>query len=213
MKNLLILFGALGFVFLLDGQTNPPAALTNAAPATPLAPSAIRILPADASLTNASAGEWVELRITSERLKETLDDHVFTFVFRENVRVVDPRLKMTCEVLTVKMPETRHQINSIVAETNVVIDAIDNEGKPVHAEAQKAVYSYRIADNVTNEIVELTGNPRVHSPGKADLTGGVITWNLTDNGFEARGGTEVALPMPRSGTNGPSRLFPVRKSP
>jgi lipopolysaccharide export system protein LptA len=48
-----------------------------------------------------------------------------------------------------------------------VINFLDEKtGQKVHATGQKAVYDYRVVNAVTNEVLELTGNPAVESAGK-----------------------------------------------
>ena len=65
--------------------------------------------------------------------------------------------------------EQTNRLNHIVAETNVVMDFTGEHGERSHATAEKAVYNYKKADATTNEVLELTGNPRV------ELTNGWMT--------------------------------------
>ena len=52
-------------------------------------------------------------------------------------------MKLRCELLTVKSPELTNgnKFNLAIAETNVIIDWVD-EGGTNHATAAKAVYTY-----------------------------------------------------------------------
>src|SRR5882724_1758858 len=90
-------------------------------------------------------------------------------IYREDVHVDDPQMKLTCELLTVEAPGVSEgKFNRATAETNVVIDWIDAKG-PNHATADKAVYTYTLTNIAvapaiqweTNQIVVLTGNPVV----------------------------------------------------
>ena len=81
-------------------------------------------------------------------------------VYQGNVRVDDPQMKLTSKILTANLPEKGEKPDHIVAETNVVIDFIQND-KPTHATGQKAIYDSKIVGGKTNEIMELRGNPRL----------------------------------------------------
>ncbi|HEX4350663.1 MAG TPA: LptA/OstA family protein, partial [Verrucomicrobiae bacterium] len=82
---------------------------------------------------------------------------------------------LNCERLTVDIPADHGNPTNIVAETNVVVDVLDEKGGTNHITAGRAVYTYQLlnpATNVvnnvtnvvyaaTNEIVTFTlGNPR-----------------------------------------------------
>jgi lipopolysaccharide transport protein LptA len=107
-------------------------------------------------------------------------------VYRGNVRVDDPQMKLTCHVLTAKLPERGGRIENIVAETNVVIDVVDENKRTNHATGDKLVYTYKVENAETNEVAKLTGNPRVDSPD-GWLTGDVITWDFTRKKMFAEG--------------------------
>jgi lipopolysaccharide export system protein LptA len=91
------------------------------------------------------------------------------FVYRGSVRVDNPQMKLTCQLLTVEAPKVDSgKFNRATAETNVVIDWTDDKG-PNHATADKAVYTYALTNTAaapethwaTNAFVVLTGNPVV----------------------------------------------------
>jgi lipopolysaccharide export system protein LptA len=91
------------------------------------------------------------------------------FVYRGDVRVDNPQMKLTCTKLTVEAPKVdTGKFNRATAETNVVIDWTDDKG-PNHATADKAVYTYTLTNTApapdehweTNAFVVLTGNPVV----------------------------------------------------
>lgn len=107
-------------------------------------------------------------------------------VYTGNVKVNDPQLQLTCEILTARFRTNGAQveIESIIAETNVVIDAIDWEGGTNHATSDKLVYSYSVVDGVTNQTLELTGNP-VLTNWRGKLEGDPIFVDLVKGKFFA----------------------------
>jgi len=103
-----------------------------------------------------------------------------TYIYRGNVRVDDPRMKLKCELLTIEAPELlAGKFNRATAETNVVIDWKDENGTN-HATAARAVYTYVITNLAslpeahwqTNAFVVLTGNPVV-----VDSRGNTTRWD------------------------------------
>jgi lipopolysaccharide transport protein LptA len=177
MKLILLILGTAGWALVLNAQTVASAPETNAEAPTAPAPAAVQ--------TNAPAPvpAPTHLRPATEIFADTADFNLKTqlAVYTGHVRVEDPQMKLTCGVMTARVPQSGRP-DSIVAEQNVVIDAIDNEGKPVHATGDKAVYTYRVINSVTNETVELTGNPRVQKPGY-EATADTITWDRSNNTF------------------------------
>lgn len=74
-------------------------------------------------------------------------------IYRDDVRVDNPQMKIRCELLTAEAPKwTNGTYNRVVAETNVVIDWVDEKGSTNHATSDKAVYTY-IVTNVANGMV------------------------------------------------------------
>jgi lipopolysaccharide transport protein LptA len=156
----------------LRAQTNSPPSGT-----VPEAPVAA---PVAAASTNAATGS-PSTDIYSDSANFDLKSRVAVYI--GHVRIEESQMKMTCGIMTASVPESG-KIDHIVAEQNVVIDAVDNEGKPVHATGDKAVYVFRVVNSVTNETIVLTGNPRVEKQG-GWLTGETITWDRVNNSFGA----------------------------
>jgi lipopolysaccharide export system protein LptA len=107
-----------------------------------------------------------------------------TIVYRVNVRAYNPQMKLTCELLTIESPETEDgKFNHVIAETNVVIDWVDEHGTN-HATADEAVYTYVVTNLAklpemqyqTNSTVVLTGHPRVKL-GQETVEGDPIVWD------------------------------------
>ena len=107
-------------------------------------------------------------------------------VYTGNVKVNDPQIQLTCDILTARFRTNGSQveIENIIAETNVVIDAIDWEGGTNHATSDKLVYSYSVVDGVTNQTLELTGNP-VLTNWRGELRGDPIIADLVKGKFFA----------------------------
>jgi lipopolysaccharide transport protein LptA len=101
-----------------------------------------------------------------------------------NVRVDDPQMKLTCAKMVADLPPEGGHINRIVAETNVVIDSVDDKGQTNHATSDKAVYFYNVLNGVTNETVTLTGNAKVEN-AQGWLTGEPIIWDCANNMMHA----------------------------
>jgi lipopolysaccharide export system protein LptA len=115
-----------------------------------------------------------------------------TYIYRGNVRVDSPQMKLTCELLTIEAPEFEDgKFNRATAETNVVIDWVDNNGTN-HATGEKAVYTF-VATNLvklpekqysTNSGVVLTGNPYA-MVGGAELRSDPIIWDRVKDAIYA----------------------------
>jgi lipopolysaccharide transport protein LptA len=140
---------------MLHAQTN-----VNAAPKPPRAPTLIDSDRADFDLAGRRA------------------------VYRGNVRVDDPQMKLTCEELTADLPQSGGHINHLVALTNVVMDSTDDKGQTNHATSDKAVYDYNVQNGITNETVTLTGNAKVEN-AQGWLTGEPIIWDRANNSLHA----------------------------
>lgn len=104
--------------------------------------------------------------------------------YRGHVRVDDPQMKLTCEKLVADVPAAGGHVNHIVAETNVVIDFLDDKGNTNHATGDQAVYVYSEEGGITNETVTLTGNPQMEN-AQGTLTGDVIVWDRLNNHLSA----------------------------
>ncbi|HXT13890.1 MAG TPA: hypothetical protein VN873_20235 [Candidatus Angelobacter sp.] len=148
MKTTLICAAALGLGFALVAQTT-------------LQPQPADVPALSGNNTNGPT------EITSEQGQFFLKSNVF--VYRGNVHVDNPQMKLTCGLLTVEAPTVDvGRFNRATAETNVVINWWDEKGLN-HATSDKAVYTYTLTniaeppkeDWQTNAIVVLTGHPVV----------------------------------------------------
>jgi len=97
-------------------------------------------------------------------------------------------MKLTCALLIADLPQSGGHVSHIVAETNVVIDAMDSKGQTMHATSDKAVYIYNVQDGVTNETVTLTGNPQPQvENAQGTMVADVIVWDRANNGYRFTG--------------------------
>ena len=127
-------------------------------------------------------------------------------IYRGHVHVDDPRMRLTCEHLIANLPGSGGRPNHIVAETNVVIDFVDDKGQTNHATSDKAVYDYNVQGVTTNETVVLTGRPRVENV-QWTLTGEPIVWDRANNHFSATNEVMVfhqSITGPVAATNSPA---------
>ncbi len=119
--------------------------------------------------------------ITSEQGDFYMKSNVF--IYRGDVHVNDPRMKLTCGLLVTESPKLEEgRFDRATATTNVVIDWVDENGTN-HATAEQAVYTYAITNASkweTNAFVVLTGDPIVKS-ARGVFRSDPIVWNrMTD---------------------------------
>jgi lipopolysaccharide export system protein LptA len=142
-----------------------------------------------------AAGDLPALGGASTNDTDILSDNGFeghlkekTYIYRGNVRVYNPQMTITCELLTIDAPDVVDgKYNHVVAETNVVITWWDEHGTN-HATGDKVVYDYALTNLAklpekqyqTNSIVVLTGHSHLDLGGKK-VDGDPILWNrVTD---------------------------------
>jgi len=127
-------------------------------------------------------------------------------IYRSNVRVNDPEMKLSCEWLAADLPQDGGHVTNIVAETNVVIDFADDRGQTNHATCDRAVYVFEAQNGATNETVTLTGNAKVEN-AQGWLTGKPIYWDRANNRLRADNPKMILrqnLNGAMSGTNSPA---------
>jgi lipopolysaccharide transport protein LptA len=174
--SILILAGVLA----LSAQTNSSTSEPNG---EPTAAKELAAAPTNSPAATNAVPERPPTEIFSDSANFDWKGRIAVYI--GHVRVVDPQMKLSCGILTAHVPESG-KLDSIVAKDNVVIDAVDDKGKPVHATADKAVYSYAVANSVTNETMTLSGDPppQVEKEGGL-LTGDTITWDFMNHSFSA----------------------------
>jgi lipopolysaccharide transport protein LptA len=97
--------------------------------------------------------------------------------YRGHVVVLATKLKLQCDRLVVELPENGQQhVNHVLAEQNVTIDFTDEKNATYHVTATNAVYSFIVANGMTNELVVLTGSPKVETADTV-ITSEPLTWD------------------------------------
>jgi lipopolysaccharide transport protein LptA len=158
---------------------------------------AASLLPAAEAFFPTSAATNLETRINSDTVDFDLKSR--QAVYRGNVRVEDPRVNLTCDVLTARVPAEGKRVDSIIAESNVVI-LIPDKGITNRATAAKAIYTYQVVGTKTNETLELTGSPAVESP-QGTMTGDAIIWDRGSDTIRATNQRMTYRPAPAASTN------------
>lgn len=154
--------------------------------------------------TNAAAG-GVVTEILSKRAD--FDLKARTAVYRGGVLVKDPRMELACEVLTVRLAAQGGQFESIVAETNVSVDFIDEKGQKVHGTGGRAVYTYNVKNGVTNDVVQLLDDPLLETD-RGTWRGDVITLDRISNNIRVTNSRMII--RPETGKTNDSILGPIK---
>lgn len=174
MKTFLILLASIFLSLSLQAQTELSA--TNAAPATNLI-SATNSISADAlsSPTNSIASTN-RIEIFSDSAEFLIETNIA--VYTGNVRATYGETKLNCDVLTLHVPKGGERPDYMVADRNVIIDTKDKSGKPVHATGDQGVYTYKVENGATNEIMVLSGDAFIRTGDGSSLHADPIIWNL-----------------------------------
>ena len=130
-------------------------------------------------------------------------------LFRGHVRIEHPQIKETCEDLTMlALPELGKDGRMIIAEPAVVFDVVDDQGRSFHGTGRKAGYTHRLTTTVTNDFMELTGNPAVLEATNIVGRNNIITLDLANHTLMAPGKYNLRGTLPAGVTN----TFLPRKS-
>jgi lipopolysaccharide export system protein LptA len=107
--------------------------------------------------TNAPAATPVEQVLNVDSDSGYYDGITNQMVYLGHVVVVyNMKDTLDCERLTVDIPADHGNPTNIVAETNVVVDVLDENGGTNHLTAGKAVYSYQLLNPATNVVKSVT---------------------------------------------------------
>src|SRR5262245_18808850 len=129
-----------------------------------------------------------ETTITSDRGAEFFLE-TKAAVYHGNVRVDNPKLKLACELLTITSAAEGGGVDTIVAETNVVITTIETNGTTT-ARSAKAVYTA-----ATGLLVISGGDPMWQAaPSHLQMWAPIITINLTNKTLLATPPVRTKIP-------------------
>ncbi len=125
-------------------------------------------------------------------------------LFSGGVRIEHPQMTWTSPSISVEFPPGGGQADRMVAEPQVDFYVL-NQGKMVHGTGQKAVYTYSVSPNSTNELMQLLGNPatlEVTNSG-AILQNQVLIWDLINDKMFIPPGYHIYVPQQAAAvTNG-----------
>ena len=115
-------------------------------------------------------------------------------IYSDNVRVVDPQMDLTCEVMTLRR-STNGSLESVVAETNVVIVGKQDNSR---ATGEKAVYIV----NPDTETMKLLGNAHWQDDQREAKADSFI-FDRKDNTIRAEPNAWLKLPRAAINQTGP----------
>ena len=141
-----------------------------------------------------------QTEIFSDEGEFSLKSHLA--VYRGHVRVRDPQMNLTCDLLTARLLEHGGQITNIVAQGNVAVDFVDENGQTNHATGDKLVYSYQIESGATNELAVLTGSPQLDR-SRIIVTGDSMVWNRITGLIRVNNQRMILKPEAVGATNSP----------
>ena len=109
-------------------------------------------------------------------------------VFRGGVYASHPSMNWACETLTVSRPSANGPVETLTAEQTVVFDLVNDKGEKVHGTGDKAVYTYTVHGNVTNDVLNLTGAPAMLERTNITVWNNLIILDRVKNTIAAPGG-------------------------
>jgi lipopolysaccharide export system protein LptA len=142
-----------------------------------------------------------ESKATTNEFAEVYSQQYFltpeSALFRGGVRIEHPQMKWTCQEITMlSLPELGKAGRLVVAEPAVVFDVTDDQGGKFHGTGDKAVYTHRVTAALTNDIMELTGNPAMLEATNIMGRNKVITLDLASHKLTARGRYKIWAAAP-----------------
>jgi len=155
----------------------PAAELIDVKPAAPGTPGKER--------TRTGSSLFAEIFCNEYSLRPDLG------MFRGGVYATHPQMNWACESLTVRSSTNHGQVEQLIADGGVVFDLRDEKGQKVHGKGDKAVYTYTIHDNVTNDVLNLTGSPALLESTSGTVTNNLIILDRANNTLVARGDYQV----------------------
>jgi lipopolysaccharide export system protein LptA len=134
--------------------------------------------------TNSAVPEPPQQEIGLRADHFMFDGNARQLVYYDHVRATNAQGKLTCDRLTIYLPpegSASSRPTNAVAESNVVIDFVDR-GDTNHLTCDKAIYDYRVVNNVTNETFTFTGHA-TNTSARAWMTGEPLIWDNVKGHF------------------------------
>ena len=125
-----------------------------------------------------------EVTIQSKTMLAVLTNKLMVANYRGNVRVNHPRWWTRSESLTCSIPVAGKRLESLVLESNVFLFSLDVKSRTNTARGDKAVYSFKVINGVTNETVVLTGRPAFVDTPDSTIESDQITGDLATGSFD-----------------------------
>jgi len=156
----------------------------------------------------------VESKATTNEFAEVYCQQYFvtreSALFQGGVRIVHPQMKWTSEEITMlSLPELGKAGRLVIAEPKVVFDVTDDQGRSFHGVGDKAVLTHRITVTLTNDIMELMGNPATLEATNLVCRNKAFTLDLASHKLAAPGkyylwaalpeGAPTTFRMPKTG--------------
>ena len=121
-------------------------------------------------------------------------------LFQGKVRLDHPQMHWTCQSVTALAPPGGGRLSRIVAEQAVVFDLTDDKGQQVRGTGEKAVYTCGSTGTLTNELMELIGNPATLTTTNFTGRNDVFMLDLANHRLGAPGKSKyVARNLPTAG--------------
>jgi lipopolysaccharide export system protein LptA len=133
-----------------------------------------------------SAGGTQVAEITSATYRVTRTGAVFD----HDIHVVHPQMNWSCESLTAGFAAGTQE-KGLTAEGRVAFDLTSEKGQKVRGVSEKAIYSYNVAGNITNDIVTLLGNPAMLQMTNTTFQNKTIVFDRAQNKLTAYGNYQI----------------------
>ena len=149
MNRTALILGVALTALVMRAQTNSDAVSTN----TILSLDEQQTVVETAAATNTPPAPTGEVRITSQSGEASLDTRIA--IHRGNVvaTITDPIMRLTCDVLTIRVPKEGEKPDHILAEGHVVIDHKDENGNETQGTGERALYVFEVSGSTTNETI------------------------------------------------------------
>jgi lipopolysaccharide export system protein LptA len=173
-----------GDSILLEGLHGELAVRGNATlrlPASQIGPAEIgSVAPVPKPTAPAPTNQFAEISSRDYTLKTN------SALFEGGVQVVHPQMKLLCKTLSLDAKPSGEARN-LVAQDSVIFDLEGGDDQKIHGTGKKAVYTYSMSGNKTNDMVEFTGDPMLTMPDGTIFKNKVIIFDRANGKVTASG--------------------------